>query len=551
MRNLNYDQFKKIPEPIEKMARELGMEVTRVAQVVPEVTQDMLRTWHTKGKDKEVDQRIEDAWKKIFGYEYIQVSDSVTATYLKGPAGQGKTTAFRVAAKNIADALGVQLFIDPDYTQEVGEHDIIMVEPQLGGAISNTVLQGVPNIENGVTFYNPPSRIAKMTKQRMSVFLLDDLDNANEAIKNSAMPVVQSKRLNDINLKDSCYVCVTGNLGAIDGTNTSRDSAALLNRATVRLACDTLGDWLERGEKQYSDKYGMAFIDNFLMDNPELFYPAKDRKDRGQRATSRSWDNLTRKIRNYLAEFDAQSKSGIEPLPILPRLETTVPSFIGKESSEKLVTYYSDMLTLARPAALELMDKGELSDTMYQKLTTKLNMRSTESEAVARGYLRQVKSMVMAEIRQALSLPMSTSEEQLKVSKALSTSFGKYAKGCFTSGLVAASKINMIAMTTHDLLRSVINHMDSYPPAQKPPLDFGRVTKEGAFIPSEIFNTLLMNGAKILDSNYKNGEAYINLSGNSENTITALQSGFIDALTVTTQAQTLEEEKRQAQAMSM
>ncbi|WP_194554732.1 hypothetical protein, partial [Vibrio anguillarum] len=69
------------------------------------------------------------------------------------------------------------------------------------------------------------------------------------------MPIVQSKRLNDINLKSQCYVCVTGNLGAVDGTNTGKDSSALLNRANVRLACDTLGDWLERGSKRFNDDY--------------------------------------------------------------------------------------------------------------------------------------------------------------------------------------------------------------------------------------------------------------------------------------------------------
>lgn len=544
----SYEEYKVIPAPIKDMAREVGMEVSRVAEVLPEAMQDMIRTWHTGGEDKKLDGMLESAWLSIFRYEYIDVADDVTPMYLKGPAGQGKTTVFRVAAQTIAQHMGVNIYIDPDYNQHVEPYDIVMAEPQLGGAISNTVLQGVPNIENGVTFYNPPSRIAKMTKQKLSVFLLDDLDNANEAIKNSAMPVVLSKRLNDINLKDSCYVCVTGNLGAIDGTNTSKDSAALLNRAAVRLACDTLGDWLERGEKRYDDQYGMAFIDNFLMDNPTLFYPAKQKKDRGQRATSRSWDNLTSKIRNYLAEFDAQVNAGVTPAPLMPKLEKTIPSYIGKESSEKLVTYYSDMLTLARPAALEMMEKGDLTDSMREKLTATLQSRSTESESVARGYLRQVKNMVIVNIKQAMTLPANTKEEQLRISKIVATQFDKYTRACFTSGLVKANKVNMIAMTTYDLLASLVDHANQMESASI--LNFGRVTEKGEYIPSEIFTRLLTNQVEKISAEHRYSEAMINISQEPDKTKTAYETAFVDAITVTTQAATLNEERKQAMAAS-
>lgn len=541
---MDYNQYKVIPEPIKLMAEQSGHSVSRIAEVVPELTADLIRTWHTRGNDKELDKMLETAWEKIFKYAYTDQSDDITPLYLKGPAGQGKTTTFKVAAKNIADAMGVKFLLDPDMKASVEQYDIIMAVAQLGGAISPSVIQGVPNTENGYTYYNPPSRIAKMAQQQMSIFLLDDLDNTNEAVKNSAMPVVLDKRLNDVNLNETTYVGVTGNLGAIDGTNTSKDSAALLNRASVRLVADTLGDWLERGHQRFNDVYGMAMLDEFLMQHPDNFYPAKSKKDRGQRATSRSWDALTNKLRNYLAEHDAQTKAGLTPTPIIPKLETVVPSYVGPECAAQLTSFYSDMLTLARPAALQVMQNGKLADEMYEKLNVVFSERTSESEAVARGYLRQLQAMVGNELKNAISINPTSTTEQQEISKRILKAINKFSCGCFTAGLVKNNKVNLIAQYTHALLASVVDYSEK----NHTYVELGRKTDKGDYIPSQLLGKLLAEAGNKFNSDHVHGEALINVSGDKNNTVTALQAGFIDPMTITSQMASLEQEAKQVSA---
>ncbi len=122
-----YEDFKKIPLAITDMAEKVGMPVTRVADVLPDVTKDILRTWHTKGVKPDLDTRIESAWKEIFGHSYTNESDLIKGSYLKGPPGQGKTTVFKAALKTIAKAMKVDLYLDPDINDKPKNEDIVAV----------------------------------------------------------------------------------------------------------------------------------------------------------------------------------------------------------------------------------------------------------------------------------------------------------------------------------------------------------------------------------------------------------------------------------------
>lgn len=533
---MNYDNLKVIPPTVAKMAEDSGLTVSRVAAVIPELTKDVLRTWHTKGENVFVDEKVESAWSNLFKYPYSSVSEDITPLYAKGPPGQGKTTAFKVVMKNISEAMGVDLYLDPDIDAEPNQFDIVGVVSQLGGALSPSIIQGVPTTENGVTVYQPPSRIKKMASQHFGMFILDDLDNANDHVKNATMPVVLDKRLNDVSLSDNCYVGITGNLGALDGTNTSRDSAALLNRSSVKLVCDTVGDWLERGTERYQDEYGMAYLDEFLIQNPDSFYPPVDKKYRGQRATSRSWDNLMDKLRNILADHDAQKLAGLTPLPLIAGFESTMSNYVGKSVGEELMCFYSDVLTLARPAAMEAMSKSRLSDVMRNKLKHEFTQNHTpSSESVARGYLRQMQKTLVSKLMPFVTMKPVESQEQLHISRSVTELIDRYVEGCFTTGLIKGNKQNLIAANVNQLVGDLVN-ATSRLPENDVTLNFGYLNEDKLAIPSEILVTLLTQRAAKYNANNKDGEALLNVTPDGDQVKTALETAFTDPLTYVAQS---------------
>ncbi|MFA0648526.1 hypothetical protein AB4620_23420, partial [Vibrio cyclitrophicus] len=90
-----YERYKVIPVAIMDMAEKIGMPISRVSEIKEDVTKEILRTWHTRGSDKSQDEMVEVAWKKLFGFSYVNKSDLIKGSYLKGPPGQGKTTVFK------------------------------------------------------------------------------------------------------------------------------------------------------------------------------------------------------------------------------------------------------------------------------------------------------------------------------------------------------------------------------------------------------------------------------------------------------------------------
>lgn len=538
---MKYDNLKTIPKPISDMAEAVGMKISRVAELVPRVTQDILRTWHTNGEREDLDQEVEHAWKTIFGYEYARASDHIAPLYVKGPPGQGKTSLLRAAVALIADAMERPIVTDPDLYYEPSPRDIIVVLSQLGGAATASGLTGVPTHESGHTVFLPPSRIAKMNKQDFSLLVLDDIDNAMDHIKNVAMPVVLEKALPDVRINAHCYTAMTGNLGALDGTNTGKDSSALINRAGVTLACDTLGDFLERGEKRFTGEHGMAYIDEFLIDNPTNFYIAHDKKYRGQRPTSRGWDALINRLRDMLEAYDKRVAAGLPAPVILSEVGHAACECVGLKVGSQIEQYYSDILTLAHPAAKQAMSDARLSDTMREQLTTLFSKEFTsQSESVARGYMRQVVRRAVRMLKSAVTPVPESQNEKLLATKAISSLLDQYSEACFTVGLVQGQKTPIIAKTTVELFDQVITDLQN--DGNQMSKLFGSIDSMGRPVPSTKMIEMLHKSATKYDKTHLNGEALTNISTDKDNPRTALQIAFTEPLTVTARKAAIEED---------
>jgi hypothetical protein len=539
---VDYENYKNPAKTIIDMGVATGLPLVRIAEVIPNLARDILRTWHSNGAAPDFDLMVENAFEKIFNYSYKNRADRIVPLMLKGPPGQGKTTAFRQALSMIANAMSVNLLINPTSSQVPKKTDIVVVEAQLAGLLSATPLLGIPSAGSeddpnlkGTTVYLPPARLKKLVNSHFSLFLLDDLENATPAIKNVTLPAILDKILSELDLGKNCYVGATGNLGSLDGTNTTAGSDALYNRMETVLGYDTIGDWIQRNQANHQDEIGLCFLDEFFIQHPEMFYPNRDSKLRGPTATSRSYDGLLSTLRNQFGDFIDQQSAGLNPPPITSAIRTKLQGQIGIKASTGLELFYKDVLSLAFPAAREAMSKDRLSDPMKNQLETLFTKsRGPEVESVARSYLRQLQQIAGDRLFSTLNQPQSD-DSIFHQKQALATA-SRYTDAIYGVGLIKGNRSNNIAQSIINLAGNLIQRSEALPTTERH-FDFGTISERGLPVPSSAITKLLTSTAA------KSGnEALLRVGGTDNEPITALQTTLIDPLTQSSQAITMDQE---------
>lgn len=544
------EQYKTPAPSIKKMGDSSGLPMMRIATIIPDLQNDILRTMHTNGQNKVIDGLVEKAFHNLNGFAYRNRADRVVPLFVKGPPGQGKTTAFRIASKNIAEAMGVRLFVNPTIIDSPSETDIILVEATLAGLLSPTSLIGLPNTDNGVTVYVPPARMKMLADSPLSIMVLDDLENAVAGVKNAAMPAILDKLLLDFKLGDTCYVGATGNLGNVDNTNTTMGSDALFNRMKTLLGYDTLGDWLERAynNTSYQDEIGLCFLDVFLIQNPNLFYPDRDSKTRGPTATSRSYDGLLGTLRNEFGDYLDRMNAGLNPPSIEIGIKSKIHGQVGKEVAEKMNLFYHDVLSVAYPAALEAMGKKGLSNDTRELLYNLIAIKKdVNSETVARSFLRQVEQIATSKIFNICNSKVDPNDEiaQKKIKVELASVLQRFTEAMFSVGLVRGNKTDLIAYTVLHMAKNLISKSNALPSSERH-FDFGHLNSHKLPVLSDVLvNALTTFATKVTMDKY--GEGMYKVGGTDDKPITAVQTAIVDPLTQTSQIIKLQQEAIEAQ----
>ncbi|EPT2758014.1 hypothetical protein ACVP6W_002267 [Vibrio cholerae] len=542
------EQYKIPSAAIKKMGEASGLPMMRIATIIPSLQNDILRTMHTNGQNKVIDALVEKAFLNLNVFAYRNRADRVVPLFIKGPPGHGKTTAFRIAAMNIAQAMGVRLFINPTIIDSPSETDIILVEATLAGLLSPTSIIGLPNTDNGVTVYVPPARMKMLSESPMSIMILDDLENAVAGVKNAAMPAILDKLLVDLKLGDTCYVGATGNLGNLDNTNTTMGTDALFNRMKTVFGYDTLGDWLERAynNSSYQDEIGLCFLDVFLIQNPNLFYPDRDSKTRGPTATSRSYDGLLGTLRNEFGDYLDRMNAGLNPPSIEIGIKPKIHSQVGKEVAEKMNLLYHDVLSVAYPAALEAMSEKRLSSDTRELLYNLIAIKKDEnSETVARSFLRQVEQIATSKIFNICNSKVDSNDEIAQKKIELASVLQRFSEAMFSVGLVRGNKTDLIAYTVLHMAKNLISKSNALPASERH-FDFGHLNSHKLPVLSDVLvNALTTFASKVTMEKY--GEGMYKVGGTDDKPITAVQTTIVDPLTQTSQIMKLQQEAIEAQ----
>lgn len=328
-------------------------------------------------------EKCERAYKQWYPRGVLDKEDDtpIDSTMLIGPPGHGKTTSFKVALREVGKALGLKVLENGEIEAQLNkggvtrEH-LCFVSQETAGVVSALEWAGLPAEEKiqsttkeegeraamGRLF---DARILALEESAGGVLLLDDFLNANPQIQNVGLSIAEEKRFGRLALSNA-LVGLTGNMGAIDGTHTTRISAALRNRCKTFFIQDHWQNFVSRiqVDPKYRDEVGLAGVDGFLERHSHEFFSMPNPKMMGGYNTPRSWMKYLNESRRIINKFGGRAHMA----EAIPELRRAARSLLGPSVGHAVATYMRSMADLADPLARGVIRDGKLdTETLAKK----------------------------------------------------------------------------------------------------------------------------------------------------------------------------------------
>lgn len=355
-----------------KLAVSIDLLALDTEQAVRPIMRDILYTMYNNPKTSQTRRKqIEDVYAGMYpGATLLNDGKPIQSTSLFGPPGNGKTTAFKVAARKVASALGMRYLENgaADAEENITDNDFVFITQETAGVATAIEWGGLPTAEAvpGTDIRRMgrlhSGALIKLQQAGGGVLLLDDFLNANPNIQNVGLSLTEEKRYNRLNLQ-GVYIGITGNLGSLDGTHTARPSTALRNRTKVYYTEDKLDNWAARVQIDYNDELSDMGLIGFLQKFPQYFCQDADIKKFGGFATPRSWERLLEECRRVVAEHGGRGHMD----RAVTDLRIAACSAVGLTIGAELTTYFHSLATSADPLARAVIVEGRLDEEAIKK----------------------------------------------------------------------------------------------------------------------------------------------------------------------------------------
>lgn len=368
-------------------------------KVVEYLKHDMLLAMYRKNPNKpehmaefqiELNQKIAATYQKWYGKKFnpkVHEKNGRQPMFLYGQPGVGKTASYLAAGKIVADALDLNFVktVTDDYVPEM--KDFVMVVQETAGENSALTFGGVPKAEevtiNGIT----ETVLKKATNYRFNVFkhcaggalLFDDAANAASVIQNVLLPVAQFNSFQGLAIPNAC-IGFTGNLGALDNTYTTDQSAALLTRVFSVVVTDTPENFIERVYADYDDDLGDFGHCNYIKRNGAAnFTQAHETGSKSGHACSRTHEDFIRGGRSLIERHGGR---GVGEQKALAEIMDLAKSKFGHKEGTKIAAYMDAVFRGADPLAKKYI----LDNNPDQKEFNKQYSGGSGREDMAYGY---------------------------------------------------------------------------------------------------------------------------------------------------------------------
>lgn len=388
---------------IEELANSLDLPIVDTEEVIAMLENDILIDLYRKDpsakyysdEDKkfnlDINRKIEQVYEQKYGVPFSKdlLRNHSAPFCLNGAPGQGKTTAYVVAAENVCNLLDLNFIRDVEESYVPSRKDFLFVVQDSAGKTS-TLEYALPRAvtikernAQGVeedNYYLKSAlnwRFMCLNKAAGGVLLFDDAANASINVQNSFLQVAINKTFGGMKLH-AAHIGFTGNLGAADGTYTNALGSAFRNRVVMLFVRDTVENFVKRAYKKYNTSMGDLGLINYLTrNNDDLSSLPKQGSSVGFNSP-RSWDDFIAKYINVVTRYGGRGK-GEEAS--MKELRVLAGSFLGPVVGKKVVSYYNSLMLGADPIAKQaLYDKLD-----EKKFESKYGTGGTQ-EAISFGY---------------------------------------------------------------------------------------------------------------------------------------------------------------------
>lgn len=310
-----------------------------------------------------LNKKIEAVYKEwTNGAEWVQDNDKVLSTLLLGAPGQGKTTAFKQSAQKVANALGLRFLLNPDETVIISRNDFVFTTQEFSAENSKMELSGLPAKttvqDEEVMTRLIQWRLAALKKAGAGLLLLDDFPNASPNIQNLGLSLTDEKRYQGLDLSN-VYIGLTGNLGALDGTHTTKLSSALRGRCEIYYTRDTLKNFVARSRVKFNDEIADVGILGFLEKYENHFASLPNARESGGFTSPRTWEHFIVEARRAIRDAGGR-QNGMKALPTIVR---KARALLGPAVGNELNTYLNSLMNSADPIARQAIYEGKLDET--------------------------------------------------------------------------------------------------------------------------------------------------------------------------------------------
>lgn len=364
-------------------------------------------------------QRVEEAYSRATGGLEFDPTLKMTpraAFYAQGFPGEGKSTAFKIAARDLAKLLELRLVVDPSPDYEPNsDRDFVFITENLAGQNSIIDVGGIPDVQERQLGGKTQRFLIKRVRASFAIasaaaanmILFDDISNASPAIQDTMLSICLENKFQDLQLPRATLMGYTGNYGAMDGTNAMKVSAALRTRVQLFNVEDKCAEWCDRVNKAMAgDAIGSAGVVSFLRAHGDEFFRSPPPKGaKGAIYTypaPRTWSFFLTEARAFLSLYRQMEKKGDHSLWDVmgyadpwDYLEDSAVSSVGPEAGHKFRVFAQMMYTQAAPLAAAFVEKGALDSEEMKLLKEKVGAGRNADEV---GFANQFLDLVIGEV---------------------------------------------------------------------------------------------------------------------------------------------------------